>query len=411
MFHPLACFIGLRYLRSSRRGVVSFITFASVTGIGLGVAALIVILSVMNGLEAELRDRMLSMSAHASLSAPGGLTEWESLQADLRRMDGVQGVAPYVLLQGMLAAGADLSPALVRGIVPEQENAVSELERFLGSGAIGDLVAGSDRILLGRILALNLGVAPGDRVNLLVPRFVGQRVTPRLRSFMVSGIFEAGIQDHDANLALVALDQASALQGLGELPEGLAIRLRDPLAIDAFRDAIGQRLAEGVEYSDWTIENQSVFRAIRIEKTMMAIILMLIVAVAAFNIVASLVMVVRDKRRDIAILRTYGMPPAQVSRLFLVQGAMLGTLGTVLGTALGLILALNVETIVPWLEGVTGFQVMPGDVYYLTEIPSEVHIADVVLIPVIAQLIAMLATLFPSRRAAAISPAEALRQD
>jgi lipoprotein-releasing system permease protein len=411
MFHPLACFIGLRYLRSSRRGIVSFITFASVTGIALGVAALIVILSVMNGLESELRTRMLSMTAHVTLSAPGGLDDWEALRTGLERFDAVVGVAPYVVLQGMLAAGANLSPALVRGISPAQEQSVSEVQRFLRYGRIEDLAPGSDHIVLGRVLALNLGVVPGDRVNLLVPRFEGQRLAPRLRSFVVSGIFEAGIQEHDANLALIALDRARSIQGLDGAAQGIAIRLRDPLEVGAFRAALQSELAAGLEYSDWTIENQSIFRAIRIEKTMMTIILMLIVAVAAFNIVASLVMVVRDKRRDIAILRTYGMSPRQVSRLFLVQGGMLGTLGTVFGTALGLVLAFNVESIVPWLERVTGFQIMPGDVYYLTQIPSEVQLADVIVIPVLAQLIAMVATIFPSRRAAAISPAEALRQD
>jgi lipoprotein-releasing system permease protein len=411
MLYPLECFIGLRYLRSSRRGFVSFITFASVTGVGLGVAALIVILSVMNGLEAELRSRLLSMTAHASLSSQAGLADADNLWPQIEALPGVIGVAPYVALQGMLAAGANLSPALVKGVSAREENAVSAVERFMVSGSLADLEPGSDGIILGRVLALNLGVQPGDRLNLLVPRFENQRIAPRLRSFRVSGIFEAGIQEHDGNLALIALDRASELKGYAGLPEGLAIRLQEPLEIDRLRGELAQWSAEGLRYSDWTIENRTIFRAIRIEKTMMSIILLLIVAVAAFNIVASLVMVVRDKRRDIAILRTYGMTPAQVARLFLFQGALLGLLGIVLGTALGVLLALNVETIVPWLERIGGFQVMPGDVYYLTEIPSEVRVGDVVLIPSLALLMAMLATLLPSRRAAAISPAEALRHD
>jgi lipoprotein-releasing system permease protein len=248
----------------------------------------------------------------------------------------------------------------------------------------------------------------------LVPRVQSGRVTPQLAAFTVAGIFEAGIQDSDANLAFVALEDASELKGLKGAPEGLAVRLHDPLRVAAFRDANRSLIEapdEPLRYSDWTVEHRNLFTAIHIEKTMMRIILMFIVAVAAFNIVASLMMVVIDKQKDIAILRTYGLEPSRVARVFLVQGSVIGLVGTVLGTALGLAVALNIDVIVPWLEATFRFKIMPGDIYYVTEIPSEVHLFDVVSIPVVALLVAVLATVYPARRAAAIAPAMALRYD
>ena len=414
MFYPLECFIGLRYIRARRRGVVSFISFASLTGIALGVAALIVILSVMNGFEGELRTRLLSLSGHATIAAAGegaGLADWSALETRLGGIQGVAGVAPYVLVQGMLSANSNLSPVLVRGVLPSQESAVSTIASALTSGSLETLSAGEDRIILGRILALNLGLHPGDRVSLLIPRFKNHRLAPLLRSFVVSGIFEAGIQDNDAGLALIGLEAASYLKGLDGRPEGLAVRLSDPLAVGAFHERVQPLVTDNLAYSDWTIDNASYFRAIRIEKTMMTLILMLIVAVAAFNIVASLTMTVNEKRKDIAILRTYGLEPRRVAALFIVQGAVLGLAGTLLGTALGVVLAFNVETIVPWLESTFGFKIMPADVYYVTEIPSQVEWSQVLLIPLIALALSSLATIYPSRRAARVAPAEALRYD
>jgi lipoprotein-releasing system permease protein len=413
MFHPLECFIGLRYIRAGRRrGFISFISLASLLGIALGVAALIVILSVMNGFETELRTRLLSMTAHASLSDPrAGIADWRALQERLIGKPGVAGASPYVSLEGMLSAGANLSPVMVRGILPAEEASVSELGRFLQAGSIDELQDGAHRVILGRILALNLAVDVGDRLTLLVPQVQSGRLTPRLRSLMVSGIFEAGIQDHDAGLALVHMADASELKGLAGRAEGIAVHMTDPVAVGALRSQIPDLTRGGLGYSDWTVENQNYFRAIRIEKTMMTLILLLIVAVAAFNIVASLMMVVTEKQKDIAILRTYGLEPGRVARVFMVQGSLLGLAGTLIGLALGIFLALNVETIVPWLESTLNFQIMPGDVYYVTEIPSEVHLGDVLLIPALAFLVAVLATLYPSRRAATVAPAEALRYE
>ena len=412
MFQPLEWFIGLRYLRSRRRrGVVSFISAASLIGIALGVAALLVILSVMNGLEAETRTRLLSMGPHATVSSPAGLPDWRASASLLAGDAAVSGASPYVELEGMLAAGVSLRPALVRGILPGEEQSVSDIQRFLHDSSLDELTPGARRIILGRLLALNLGLSRGDAVTLLVPRVTNGRMTPHLVGFTVAGVFEAGVQEHDANLAFVHMADASELEGLNGAAEGLAVRLDDPMAVPAFERSVAATFGGSYEYSDWSRQYRSLFTAMRIEKTMMTIILTFIVAVAAFNIVASLMMVVIDKQKDIAILRTYGLSPQRVARIFLAQGAVIGLAGTLVGTALGVVLALNVETIVPWLESTFNFQIMPGDVYYVTEIPSEVHWLDVVAIPIIAFGLALAATVYPSRRAAAVAPAVALRYD
>ncbi|HEX9877058.1 MAG TPA: lipoprotein-releasing ABC transporter permease subunit [Gammaproteobacteria bacterium] len=413
MFRPLECFIAARYVHSRRRrGFISFISLASLLGIAIGVAALIVILSVMNGFEAELRGRLLSMTAHASLgNARGGLEDWESLAARIAERPDVRGVSPFVHLEAMIGSSARLRPVLIRGILPGAEAQVSDLGRFLQVGRLDDLESGARRMIVGRVLAISLGLDVGSRVNVLVPEVTDTGLAPRLRSFVVSGIFEAGIQDHDANLALIHLDDASRLSGFDGRPEGLAIRLQDPMAVAGLAAAADSLLGEGLSYSDWTIENRNYFRAIRIEKTMMTLILLMIVAVAAFNIVASLVMLVTDKERDIAILRTYGLEPRRVARIFMIQGTAIGAIGTVAGLALGLLLAFNVETIVPWLEATFNFQIMPADVYYVTEIPSEIQWWDVIVVAVLALAVAALATIYPARRAAAIAPAEALRYE
>jgi lipoprotein-releasing system permease protein len=413
MFQPLEWFVGLRYLRSRRRrGVVSFMSLASLLGIALGVAALIIILSVMNGLETETRTRLLSVSAHATIASRTGLPDWRAWQERLGQVPGVAGVAPYVMIEGMLAAGANLRPALVRGIDPEQEARVSEISDYLVIGSTAELAPGSHKIILGRVLALHLGVGPGDSVMLLVPTLNREgRMMPRYAAFSVAGIFEAGIQDNDANLAFIDLRDASELKGLHGAAQGVAVRLEDPLAIESFRAASAPVLDSGMDYSDWAVDHRNLFTAIHIEKMMMRIILMFIVAVAAFNIVASLMMVVIDKRKDIAILRTYGLEPRRVARIFLVQGATIGFVGTVLGIALGVVCALNIDVIVPWLEATFHFKIMPGDVYYVTRLPSEVHWFDVVTIPAAAFFVALLATLYPARRAASVAPAIALRYD
>lgn len=412
MFRPVEWFIGLRYLRSRRRrGVVSFMSAASLIGIALGVWALLVILSVMNGLETETRTRLLSMTAHVTLAAPEGLEDWRDLEGRLGTVPGVTGVSPYVTIEGMLTTGVNLQPAVVRGIDPGEEQRVSSIEGLLQNGSLADLAPGSRRIILGRALAINLGLHPGDTVTLLVPRARAGRIEPRLASFTVAGTFQAGITDSDASLALVNLRDASELKGLAGAAEGLAVRVADPLGVSKFRAALSGSLPPAMRYSDWTEDYRSLFTAMHIEKVMMRIILLLIVGVAAFNIVASLMMVVIDKQKDIAILRTYGLEPKRVARVFVVQGSVIGLVGTLAGTITGLVCAYNVGVIVPWLESTFHFKIMPGDIYYVTQLPSEVHLFDAVTIPIAAFLVAMLATVYPARRAAAIAPALALRYD
>ncbi|HEY7671968.1 MAG TPA: lipoprotein-releasing ABC transporter permease subunit [Gammaproteobacteria bacterium] len=411
MFRPLECFIGFRYLRSGRRrGVVSFMTAASFLGIALGVAALIVILSVLNGFETENRTRLLSMTEHVGISAAaGGLADWESLAARIAARDDVTAVAPFVELEGMLAVGRELRPALVRGVLPE--TATTEYGELVDAPALAAFAAGQRRILLGRFLALNLGVEAGQALSLWLPRVEDGRVSVSPVAFTVAGTFAAGAPDHDTRLALVSLADASALAHLGGAPKTLGIRLVDPLRAPAVAAALAQELGPTYVYTSWTERYASLFRAMRVEKVMMTIILAFIVGVAAFNIVTSLMMVVNEKEKDIAILRTYGLEPGRVTRIFFVQGAVIGCVGTVVGVVLGLVLATNVHVIVPWLEGTFGFRIMPGDVFYVTEIPSEVHLGDVVLVPLLAFAISVIATLYPSRRAARVAPARALRYE
>ncbi len=410
---PLELAIGLRYLRARRRTrFVSFITLASSIGIAIGVAALIVILSVMNGFENELRARLLSMTAHASVTgADGTLERWPQVLDRVRTRPGVQAAAPYVEFEAMARSRAGLQPLFVTGIDPALETGVSAAAASMVSGRLGRLEAGSFNIVLGRLLAINLGVRVGDEVMLLIPRLTQGEVRPELRRFHVAGVFEAGLQDHDASLALVALADAAAIQRLGEAVSGIRVKTADVMQAPAIAAALQESLGEGYETSDWSRENASYFRAVRLEKTMMSLILSLIVAVAAFNIVASLVMVVTDKETDIAILRTLGMSPGSVLRVFLTQGLVIGWVGAIGGVALGTVLAVNVPVIVPVLEQAFSFQIMPGDVYYVTEIPSDLQLADVVAIATAALALTGLATLYPARRAAAVEPARALRYD
>ena len=410
---PLEVAIGLRYLRARRRTrFVSFITLASSIGIAIGVAALIVILSVMNGFENELRSRLLSMTAHASVTGAGGTLErWPQVLERVRARPGVLAAAPYVEFEAMARSRAGLQPLFVSGIDPALEAGVSAAAASMVSGRLDRLEPGSFNIVLGRLLAINLGVRVGDEVMLLIPRLTAGEVRPELRRFFVAGVFEAGLQDHDASLALVALEDAAAIQRLGDAVSGIRVKTGDVMQAPAIAQALEDSLGEGYETSDWSRENASYFRAVRLEKTMMSLILSLIVAVAAFNIVASLVMVVTDKETDIAILRTLGMSPGSVLRVFLTQGLVIGWVGAIGGVALGTMLAVNVPVIVPVLEQTFGFQIMPGDVYYVTEIPSDLQLADVVAIAAAALGLTGLATLYPARRAAAVQPSRALRYD
>ena len=414
MISAVELFVGLRYLRAKRRTrFVSFITLISLLGIALGVAALIVILSVMNGFEGELRSRLLSMSAHGYVTGPGRSTEdWRGLVDEVVSEPGIAAAAPFVEMEGMIQSGRDMEAVLVHGVDPDLEQQLSGALINMLEGDLDVLQPGERSIILGRLLALDLGVRIGDGVVLLIPRPVGDgTLEPVLERFVLRGVFEAGLQDHDSLLALVNAREAATIMGLGDEMSAVRFRAEDVMRAPMLAQSIGDRLGDDVVSSDWTQENASYFRAIRIEKMMMSLILSLIIGVAAFNIVASLVMVVTDKSNDIAVLRTLGMKSAGVVRVFFVQGAVIGWAGVFLGVLLGVVLAINVPIIVPFLEQALGFQIMPGDVYYVTRIPSELETADVVTISIAAFVLTSLATLYPARRAALVNPAVALRYE
>ena len=386
----------------------------------LGVAALIVVLSVMNGFENELRDRLLSMSSHASISSRQGIDNSAALAAELTAQPGVEAVAPFIEMEAMLSTGRELGGAILTGIDPAAERVLTSVSEHIVSGSYDSLQSGSANVLLGIGLARQLDVLTGDRITLLVP----QRRAPAeaggngsfssvIRSFTVTGIFEMGLQDHDSVRALIHLDDAADLAGMSGRVGGLRIRVSDIFAApDIMRSwQIDSVLAENLKVSDWTIENASYFRAVRIEKIMMALLLSLIIGVAAFNIVASLVMVVTEKRAGIAILRTLGCSRRTIIGIFVFQGTVIGWLGCLCGIALGVYLSLNVATLAPALESLFGFQFMPGDVYYLTSLPADLHWADVLGTSITVLVITMLATLYPASRAASVEPSEVLRYE
>jgi lipoprotein-releasing system permease protein len=415
MFQPVPVFVGLRYsLAREHSFFVSFITWVSLLGVAVGVAALITVLSVMNGFESELRTRLLSVSAHAILTDGGAaITDWKARLAELRGAPGLVGAAPFLDTDAMLSRAPSMSGAIVRGIDPQLEPRVSSIAESMREGQITDLKPGFNRIILGRMLAYQLQVGRGDSVTVMIADAgagADGTVQPRLQEFEVSGIFEVGLQDHDSVLALINLEDAEALRGLAG-PTGIRLKFSDVLQAPVLARSAAARLAPGLTVRDWTQENEAYFRAIRIEKTMMGLILMLIVAVAVFNIVATLVMVVNDKRTDIAILRTLGLGPRGILAVFITQGALIGWIGTALGVALGLGLALNVDVIVPFLEHTFGFHIMDPDVYYFPAIPSELHPRDVVRIAVAALGLTFAATIYPSIRASRTQPAEALRYE
>ena len=415
LFAPYELALGLRYLRAKRRNnFISVIAAISVLGIAVGVTALITVLSVMNGFETELRSRILAMTAHATVeSVDGGLADWAGVVEAARARPGVLGAAPYVQGEAMIGNEGKLSGVMLRGVDPALEPAVSEVGARMVFGAMTDLQAGEYGVVLGSELAYALGVGPGDKVLVLVSQgtLTPAGFVPRTRRFTVTGVFEVGMYEYDRTLAVVHIKDAAKLLGLGEGVSGVRLRLDDMFAAPRVAAELESDLGPALVASDWTRQHVNFFRAIRTEKTVMFVILALIVAVAAFNIISTLVMVVTEKEADIAILRTLGSTPRSIMAVFMVQGTLIGLLGTLLGVAGGVALALNVENIVPLLERQFGVEFLPADVYYISSLPSELHAVDVLRIGALSFVLSLLSTVVPALRASRVRPVEALRHE
>lgn len=417
MLRPTSVWIALRYLRAQRANqFASLVAMASVVGVALGVAALIVVLSVMNGFENELRSRLVAITGHAAILTGKGEPAWREILADVTDAPGVLSASPYIELEAMVAAGGELSGAIIEGVDAAHGAPIAGLAGALRSGSLEDLTAGSWRALLGRSLAARLDAEPGDTVRVLVPvRDPGGRVVSRLRDLTVVGVFEVGVRDHDAVRILVSIGDAAALAGLQDNVTGIRLRTSDifaaPQIVNRWLSGWVERGHAALTTTDWTRDNATYFRAVRIEKTMMTLLLSLIVAVAAFNIVATLVMVVTEKRPGIAILRTLGFSRGAVVRMFALQGILIGWAGVLTGIAGGALLATNIGTVAPALEKLFGFEFMPADVYYLTSLPADLHASDIFWVGFIALVVTGCATIYPAMRAAAVAPAEVLRYE
>ncbi len=415
---PYELFVGLRYTRarrgSGRNGFVSFIAAVSMLGIALGVAALIVVLSVMNGFQEELRTRILAVVSHIEIRAIGGaMADWQAIARAALANPRVRAAAPYVLGQAMVSAGEVNRGALVRGVDPALEAKVADIGGHMRAGSLDALRPGAFGVVLGAELARALGVRVGDSVVIITPQgtVTPAGTLPRVKSFHVVGVFEIGMFEFDSGLALINLSDAQKLYRLGDTVSGVRLKLDDLFAAPMVARELLPALPFDAEVRDWTQSHANFFRAVAIEKRMMFLILTLIVAVAAFNIVSAQVMVVTDKQADIAILRTQGAAPASILAIFVIQGALVGAIGTLLGVVGGLALAFNVDTVVPFIERVFGVQFLDKTVYYISELPSQVQRGDVVTVASIALVLTLLATLYPSWRAARINPAEALRYE
>ncbi len=413
---PFELAVGLRYTRarkgSGRNSFISFISLVSMAGIALGVAALIVVLSVMNGFQQELRNRILSVASHVEIRGFPDLADPAGIAAAARRNPRVVATAPYVLGEAMLSEGDVNRGALLRGIDPAQEDKVEDIASHMRRGSIASLTPGSFNIVLGVELARALGVQVGDRVVAITPQgnVTPAGALPRLKTFKVSGLFEIGMYEFDSGLAFINLDDAEKLYRM-DGATGVRLKLDDMFAAPRVASELQAVMPGDVEGRDWTQNHANFFRAVAIEKRVMFIILTLIVAVAAFNIVSAQVMVVQDKKADIAILRTLGAAPSSVMTIFVIQGALIGIIGTLIGVVSGVLLALNIETVIPAIERTFHIQFLDKSVYYISDLPSDLQRGDVITIAVIALVLALIATLYPSFRAARVNPAEALRYE
>jgi lipoprotein-releasing system permease protein len=415
---PFEARIGLRYTRAGRRArrrnaFISFISAISMAGIALGVAALIVVLSVMNGFQKEVRDRMLSVLSHIEIfSYDGALTDWRQVAERARKHPEVLAAAPYVSAQAMFTSGDVVRGALVRGIDPALEPTVSDVVSNLRGGRLSDLADGAFGVVLGLELARALAVIPGDKVTMIAPQgtVTPAGIVPRLRQFRVVATFESGHYEFDSTLAMIHIGDAERLFRV-EGPVGVRLKIKDMQQAPQVAAQLAGLVGPGLAVRDWSRQNRTWFAAVQTEKRMMFIILALIIAVAAFNLVSTLVMTVTEKQADIAILRTLGASPRSVMAVFIVQGSLIGVFGTLLGVAGGLLVANNLDVIVPAIESVLGVQFLPKDIYFISTLPSDPRASDIVPITLISLVLALVATLYPSWRASRTRPAEALRYD
>ncbi len=415
MFQPVEAFIGLRYTRARRQShFVSFITFASMFGIALGVMVLIVVLSVMNGFETSMRDRILGMLSHVTISETDAKIEnWQQRREMMLKREHVVAVAPFVERQVMLNASGNVQGILLEGVLPDFEQKLSTVPEHMVKGSFSDLVAGKNNIILGSKLAKVLHVDVGDSVILLTPNASSLQSgeLPLLREFNVVGMFEVDLQQYDKSTAYVHMQDAVDLFELEDQVTGLRIQLDDLYKSTEVSQKIIETSGDDLWISDWTKNNTTVFKAIQLQKTMMFFILGMIIAVAAFNLVSTLVMVVTDKAPDIAIFRTLGLTPLSVMKVFMVQGTLIGLIGVSLGIAMGVLLAMNVGTILPWLEGLLDTRFISADVYGISKIESNIQWFDVLIVGISALVLSMLATLYPAWKASKLQPAEALRYE
>lgn len=420
-FLPFELFVGWRYTRAKRKNhFISFISLTSMVGIALGVAALIVVLSVMNGFQKELRTRILGVASHLEITGSNNqLADWQRIAEFSVKQPHVLASAPYITAQGMLSYDQGVQGAIIRGVVPMAEDKVADLGGHMKAGSLNDLRSGEFGIILGADLAYALGAQIGDKVVVMAPQgqFTPTGVVPRLKQFTLVGLFQIGMYEYDAGLALIHIDDAAKLYRMGQNVSGVRLKLNDLFDAPTIAAAMSAKLNNASNpddnyfVTDWTRQHANFFRAVQMEKRVMFIILTLIVAVAAFNIVSTLVMAVTDKRADIAIMRTFGASPSSIMKIFMVQGALIGVIGTVLGAFFGILIALNIETIIPFIERLFQVQFLAKDVYYISDLPSDLVWSDVTTIVMTSFFLSLLATIYPSYKASKINPAEALRYE
>jgi lipoprotein-releasing system permease protein len=419
MAHPFEVLTGLRYTRAKRRSqFVSFITTASIIGVALSVIVLITVMSVMNGFETQLRTRILGAVSHATISGgTAGVANWQAVAAEASKNPQVVAVAPYVEGPAMVRASGELAPALIRGVVPSKEDKVSDFGASMKAGTLDSLTSGTYNIVIGQEMAENLHVDIGDKLDLLIAQasVTPAGLLPRFRRFTISGVFAVGVHEYDSGLVLLNMDDAGALLRLGGNVSGLRIKLHELFDAPKVARELATDLAASnpdiLYVADWTRGHANFFQAVATEKIVMFLILSFLVGIAAFNIVSTLVMVVQDKQADIAILRTLGATPRSIMLIFMIQGTVIGVIGTVIGVGLGVLLALNVQTLVPLLEAATGHKFLSPDIYYISFLPSELKASDVIKISLLSLALGLLSTVYPAWRASKVQPAEALRYE